>query len=1637
MQKYLKRKDVPEENDFQKQLKRWKTETNGVDWIPPEAEVEAVQFGTLSKQEIEGLSAVEVTQPHTQKTNVIQRNGATDARLGTTIRNMLCLTCGCSSSECGVGHSGHLQLKVPIINGEFLKYILKIMDSVCINCCRLRFPKDHPSYESTIAITNDKDRLKKIHTFCKTRTTCESWSDTCRRRKLVQRVKRYGEVAALLDEEEPDAIPTDISVEEFLARGYGCGVAQPTWIAEDNVLLRPIFTLTDEDKQKYDAKDPSWKAPVFTPNDMLFVLSNIPDTDIAILGLNTKHSHPSSLMWSSLYIPTVNIRPSRIGRQGNNRNANEDDLTYRLKVIARNNILLINRIKAQEKKGVDTIVNLAKYSFNGSVYNSVESAFRGEREVVSKKQAVSTFVCYERLYRSVITYQNDKLKGKGTQSFGKVRSSVRTRFSGGGNNGQKKNRIRGSVMGKRMDFTARTVISPNPIMHIREVEVPQMVAMHLTYPARVNSLNIRMLTDMVQRGPHEYPGARYVIDIEGKMIDLDSPIRFSIQLEAGMIVERHMIRGDYVLMNRQPTLHRHSIMAHRVIINPDPNVKSFGLHLAVTTAYNADYDGDEMNMMLLQTEMERAEAQELMLVDQMILKDDITLIRFNQNACAVAHIITKANIHINRNDTAQILMQHMQFKDRFPWVEFEDRSEYTGHEIFSCILPKTLNLRVSDIIIENGVMKAGCWIKSTLNSLIYILFRDHGPTFTADFITGTYNMLNWYATSVQGFTVAMDDVYVPSKVLGLHEISKKCSEYFNQYPQHDIEGKAPDDTIIEQNICSVADRMLSVVGQRAMRYLKSKNTQNGMLDMTASGAKGDVKNVVQVSGIIGQQYNHKSKRFPVETCHFTHKETDRARAHGMVYSNFTLGMNAIEFFNHLRCSRSGLVDTAVKTSRTGYMQRRIAKSLEDMITDASGRVINTQGDIIQERYGNDGFSSQFLETDTFGLFKDDWKSHYEPTYELVFITPIRAVLINTLRFHRDMASMHTVSTPIHMKRILSQCKTKISTKGDILKWKKQFWSRIEPYFKFNLKLQAYFWEHLAVDYLFSIRPDLNELETCIIQHFEKAKIPNGELVGQQAAQSIGEPFTQMTLNTFHIAGSASTLTTGVPRSEEIINTSSKTKLTTPSMKIFFKSNAKTEAQAIAHGNSLVFHALKDFIVMHEINPDREPYEEYIERELKKDCGSDSDVEDDESSDSEEERDGADEDKSESDDLKQEPKNAFEQCEKNFLIIIHVRNLSTPLGRICNRLRAFLKIDSLKWFSGPSWIGLAGSMDDPKLVSWVTGMGLNGYDLNLLTNLLMEHFCVIHACGIRGISDFAVCKMQISDVHEEDHIETKEIFYLVTRGTNLKQVLQLPWVSVMHTTTNDLLEIQNLFGVDAARAAIQRELTNVMSTSGASVKQRHIALLAERMTTNGNITPTTANGICLPGTSVLRNASFESSMDNFLIGALRGDKDECKGMTECVVMNRELQGGTGLVDLRVDTNMKPPVQAPLKYHIPFIAKPDALWLKKFTTPFVPATESASNVAPKGTSTSATRRRKRALQTESSQKQYRSKKRQETSTTVASTNPKTLQNMGFSATNRFKPNGSTFFPFEIHRSDQQGNRNCFKPPNSCFVLFELKK
>ena len=704
-------------------------------------------------------------------------------------------------------------------------------------------------------------------------------------------------------------------------------------------------------------KDGEMEPPIFTPEKMFQILRHISAEDIERLGMDPEHAHPSSMMWKNLVVPPVPMRPSR-SKANNTKIGGEDDLTIRLRGIVKANH------QYAELLGEGDTVNLARYNFKSVVYGNVQNMLLESKVVEGTqiKKKKTPLLLYGELQRFVAGYQDNKYQSKTTDGseYGMDKKSVRHRFTG---QKAKKWRMRHTIFVKRQNYSSRTVITPCSNMDIDEVGVPKWICMKLTYPERVNRFNIHLLTELVRNGPEKHPGANYVIDEKGKVVSLKFVDRYSFQLQYGWTVRRHLKDGDDVLFNRQPSLHKMSLMAHRVKVMDG---HSFRLHMAVTKPYNADFDGDEMNLQVVMDELTRAEARELLSVRHNMVKDTVPLVCFQQNTVAAAYLLSRPCELINREDAFQLLYQNKYCDTtNLPsaTVSNENGDFYSGCAVFSACLPTDMYLKYKGVVIEKGMMKAGRLDKDTLNKgVLYTIWKDFGEDAACDFISGMQLLLEYYL-NVQGLTIGVDDCYmeIPRE---LKAKVKKAMDYVEEFSAHNPihTGKAAE--ITENNICLVLDKARDVVGDYVLEKLANgQERANGLYEMIKSGAKGNETNIIQIVGLVGQQRNHHSMRMAAVTSHFE-DGSNKAAAHGMVCRSFFRGLRPFEYFNHLVGSRVGLVDTAVKTSETGYSQRRIAKAMEDLVVHIDKSVRNAESDIVQYVYGDDGFDSASVERNT-------------------------------------------------------------------------------------------------------------------------------------------------------------------------------------------------------------------------------------------------------------------------------------------------------------------------------------------------------------------------------------------------------------------------------------------------------------------------------------------------------------------------------------------------------------------------------------------------------------------------------------------------------------------------------------------------
>jgi DNA-directed RNA polymerase subunit A' len=681
-----------------------------------------------------------------------------------------------------------------------------------------------------------------------------------------------------------------------------------------------------------------------TPADIRARMEKIPNEDLTPLGINPDVARPEWTILTVLPVPPVTMRPSIILENGQR---SEDDLTHKLVDIIRIN----QRFKENQDAGAPQLI--------------IEDL-------------------WELLQYHVTTYLDNEVAGcpPARHRSGRPLKTLSQRLKG------KDGRFRGSLSGKRVNFSSRTVISPDPNLSVSQVGVPRAVANEMTIPVRVTSQNIEELKQVVRNGPlrpdvNAPCGANYVIRPDNRRLRLADGNLDTVAdlIEPGYTVERQLRDGDVVLFNRQPSLHRMSIMAHRVKVMEG---RTFRLNPAVCPPYNADFDGDEMNMHVPQTEEARAEANILLSVHENILSP-----RFGGPIIGGIHdhvsgifMLTHGTRWFTKEEALYLL--RYTHVDHMPPVGKEEGGVryWSNKQIFSMILPDQLNMvfhassclncdtckkemceRDAYVRIIDGILEAGTIDKKAIGAfdgqIVNRIIRHYSMRRAADFIDDL-TKLSIRAIMFDGFSFGIDDEDLSKTEYGqIDEVLKNASldvdrriKIYEDGQLEPMPGRTVEETL-EMQIMQVLGKARDLTGQIAGRHL---GLGNSAVVMAVSGARGSMLNLTQMAGCIGQQSvrgerivrGYDDRTLP----HF--KKGDRGSdAHGFIAHSYKGGLNPTEFFFHAIGGREGLVDTAVRTSQSGYLQRRLINALQDLKVAYDGTVRSTGGRIIQFQYGED------------------------------------------------------------------------------------------------------------------------------------------------------------------------------------------------------------------------------------------------------------------------------------------------------------------------------------------------------------------------------------------------------------------------------------------------------------------------------------------------------------------------------------------------------------------------------------------------------------------------------------------------------------------------------------------------------------
>ena len=1398
--------------------------------------VVGVQFSILSPEEIERSSVVEITTQTTHEGNEPKIGGLFDPRMGVLENGKVCRTCGQSNHGCP-GHFGHYRLTRPVYYIQFHAMIMNVLKCICIRCSKLRIDK---SLHQDLLHRKGEARWKEV--LAKSAN-----------------IKRCGQECE-----------------------DGCGAPQPDKFTREGIAR--IVAHYHELKQQQ-------------PLEVEYVhrlFRRITDEDVDFMGLSRFWCRPDWMICTMLRIPPPQVRPSVV--QDNNQRS-EDDLTHKLFDIIKNDKTLQQKIENNSSKNViDEMTNVVQYHVATLVDNEIPGV------------------------------------APSAQRSGRPLKSIQSRLGG------KEGRIRYNIQGKRVEFSARSVITPDPNLSVAEIGVPLEIAMNLTSPERVTQYNRDKLYKLVQNGADKWPGAKTIVRKDGRMISLKHVNTSEIVLYNGDVVNRHLLDNDILLFNRQPTLHKMSMMGHRVKVLP---YKTFRMNVLTTRPYNADFDGDEMNAHIPQSYEATVELEEIAAVPHHIItpRHAKPMIGVYQDTLVGTYRLTQPGIEFTRREFMNLMMWNKRFDGMMPGGRGSQSQRWTGQQVLSALLPP-VNIEMGNksfdgekdskdshnyvkIVqgdIQQGVVDGDIYMKPS-KGIIHVAYNDHGSKDTVGLLDALQNTIENFLV-LNGFSVGISDLIADEETK--KEIDRKIQEKKKQVEQVILQvhldlfdnntGKTNQQEF-EDQIFGILNQATSDAGSTGQQSLSSENR---LLAMVRSGSKGEPLNVAQMMACLGQTAIE-GKRVPYgftdRTLPHYKKYDDSSEARGFIESSFIRGLTPQQFFFHAMSGREGLIDTAVKTADTGYIQRQLIKSMEDLTVQHDGTVRDANNNIIQFHYGEDGINPTKIETQSlpigklsheqirmeFGMEGVDWSTVFEEGVVREdsenLVTEFVDDLLHDQRmmvegvFQKKSLDSGSVFAPVNLARWVLNIKNRFGLKATdrtnltpevVLAGIKKIIERTQTYHKIWAALLRF---HLAPHKLIvkeRFTKDAFEMlmELIVLQHM-KAWVQPGDQVGIVAAQSIGEPATQMTLNTFHQAGvaSKSAVTRGVPRLRELLKVTQNPKATslTIYLKPEYRDNKDKAREVVQDLELTVLRNITDKVAIYWDENDEETIVEedraliafyrMFEAGLM----------------------GAEDDKEKSKWMLRLELNREEMFNRNISIQEVVSVINAQFNNEINIVYSDYNSDKLVMR-----IRLPNSDKKDK----DTASQLDDFaNLKKFQNKLLNSIVIRGLPGIKAVT-FRNDKQYVEPVGGK--YDPVNQFVLDTDGSNFIKVMNHPAVDGTKVYSTNVWDVYEVLGIEATRAILFNEISGLFESVG--VNYRHLCLLCDVMTRFGRLMSIDRYGINKNDIGTLAKASFEETEKILLKAALFGEVDPVTGVSANIMMGQAIRGGTAFSQILLDDQM---------------------------------------------------------------------------------------------------------------------------------------
>lgn len=1430
-----------------------------VDNVPKK--IKELQFGVLTHQDIVKQSVVEITSrnvydigstPGAKRT--LTAHGPLDPRLGTSSKTGFCSQCNEDLKNCN-GHFGHVRLALPAFHIGYFKKIIEILHIVCKECSQLLLDENTKRKHLRAVRRPDLDSLRKD-------VLCRKIADEAKKTKSCP---YCGTINGAIRKVPSHPIKViHIKYHAFATSNAKNKVKPDQMVQWEKSFEEARHASADVEKNVKRAVED------MTPLRALNIFKRIPSTDVELLGMDPHRGRPEMFIWQYVPAPPVAIRPSVAQEAA----STEDDITNKLgDIVHINNVL---KASLQNGQPLHKVIDI-----------------------------------WEFLQVQIAMYIDGNLPGLGRDSsYGRPLRGFNQRLKG------KQGRFRGNLSGKRVDFSGRTVISPDPNLSVEEVAVPLRVAKNMTYPEQVTRYNIDKLRDRVRNGKKTHPGANFIVKKNGRRLVLEFLARVNKlenaaqELQVGDIVERHLEDGDIALFNRQPSLHKLSILSHRVKIRP---WRTFRLNECVCNPYNADFDGDEMNLHIPQTEEARTEAITLMGVKYNLAtpKNGAPIIAAIQDFISCAFLSSSKDMFFDRKSFTYIcsLMfdgetvtdpstgERMSVELPPPTI-WKPQMLWTGKQIWNVLIRPNSNMNVlvnleakckayeppppgmapdmneadAYLVVQNSIVMCGYMDKATVgdgkkSSVFYVLMRDFGPEYAVAAMNRLAKLSSRWLTN-QGFSIGIGDVHPSQALLQRRDKLVRTAEdqsarYIEQFDKGLLERKPGLDMeqTLEDTVAGILTGVREDAGKACFAELSRRNTP---IIMARCGSKGSNLNVAQMIATVGQQILANERilnGFQDRTLPHFMKHSKEPAAKGFIANSFFTGLNPTEFIFHAMSGREGLVDTAVKTAETGYMSRRLMKSLEDLSAQYDSTVRNSSSQIVQFQYGDDKLDPVDMEGSAKPVNFDRSFSHAVASTWVnneAGLRPeeVKRIVVDFMKPRRDK---------LERKSLLDEglpYDDKTDAGVDQLESARDFLSEVQDFLNVKADMltglrlrkdmsagdgqvshqQAHKEEGVEQKGLIDgvLKISARALDTFLnlcMTKYQRSQVEPGHAVGAVGAQSIGEPGTQMTLKTFHFAGlGGPNVTGGVPRIKEIINASKV--ISTPVITCVLHSQHELAAGRLAK-------ALIEKTYLHDII-------DFIE-DMWSAAGS------------------------------------FLQIRINWDT---VRKLGLRIGihDIKDAIFRFKALKSYKFdiqIKGNTRLRLYPELPASDLkVTRAKSARTKQRDMSDVFAMVQDLRRIVPAVVVQGYPD-----AQRALVHEvSSGTSGEKQFQVMVEGYGLKACMTTPGIDGLRTRTNSIIEVKDVLGIEAARKTIVDEIRLVMSSM--DIDPRHMQLLADVMTYKGEVLGITRFGLAKMRDSVLQLASFEKTPDHLFGAAIGMKKDRIEGVSECIIMGQSMSVGTG-------------------------------------------------------------------------------------------------------------------------------------------------